>query len=295
MYVYQITNLINSKIYIGITNNYKKRWSNHRCCNNPKMAIASAIKKYGVDNFKFEILYQGLSVEEAEEKEVELIKIKNSRVPNGYNIQKGGFHNNGEPLYGCDNNHALLTEEQVRYIKSNRNLPMYVLYEDFNDIITYGTFKKVYLNQTYTNIKPTVDPYPYNFEFSCQFNASLIDYDEVVDLRKKFASGVYWREAYEEYKHLYENEWSFWNIYMGNVFPLVMPEVFTKENKFLQSSYARRGSANGRAKITEKEVLEIRKLFKEGKTRDELCCLYPHISRASLNNLLRGQTWKHLL
>ena len=32
MYVYKITNQINNKIYIGITNNYKKRWSNE-CCN----------------------------------------------------------------------------------------------------------------------------------------------------------------------------------------------------------------------------------------------------------------------
>lgn len=30
MYVYKITNNINHKIYIGITNNYKKRWSNEK-------------------------------------------------------------------------------------------------------------------------------------------------------------------------------------------------------------------------------------------------------------------------
>lgn len=34
MYVYKITNTINNKVYIGITNNYKKRWSNEKC--NPK-------------------------------------------------------------------------------------------------------------------------------------------------------------------------------------------------------------------------------------------------------------------
>lgn len=295
MYVYQITNLINKKAYIGITNNYVKRWSNHKCCNNPNMVIAKAIKKYGVDNFKFEILYQGLSVEEAEEKEIELIKNKNTQAPYGYNIQKGGFHNNGISLYGCDNNNASLTEEQVRFIKSHRNIPMYVLYEDFNEIITYDTFKKVYLNQTYKNIEPTVDPYPNNFEFSCQFNASLLDYGEVVVLRQKFAAGVYWREVYEDYKKLYTNEWSFWNIYIGNVFPLVMPEVFTKENKLLQSSYARRGAANGRATMTEEDAIRIRCLFKEGKTRDELCALYPNIKRATINMLLAGKTWKYLL
>ena len=86
MYVYQITNLINGKIYIGITNDYIKRWSNHRCCNSPNMVLARAIKKYGVEHFKFEVLLSGLSVEEADEKEEELIIEKNCRVPYGYNV-----------------------------------------------------------------------------------------------------------------------------------------------------------------------------------------------------------------
>lgn len=62
MYVYQITNLINNKLYIGITNDYKKRWSNHKSCNSPNMVICKAIKKYGVNNFKFELLYSNLSI-----------------------------------------------------------------------------------------------------------------------------------------------------------------------------------------------------------------------------------------
>ena len=57
MYVYLITNLINDKKYVGITNNIKRRWSNH--CHPSKgreQVISNAIKKYGVDNFKFEVL-----------------------------------------------------------------------------------------------------------------------------------------------------------------------------------------------------------------------------------------------
>lgn len=34
MYVYKITNKINNKTYIGITNNYKRRWANEK--SNPK-------------------------------------------------------------------------------------------------------------------------------------------------------------------------------------------------------------------------------------------------------------------
>lgn len=52
-------------------------------------AIANAILKYGWDNFKKEILFDGLSSEEADQKEKELIKFyKNTGIC--YNITSGG-------------------------------------------------------------------------------------------------------------------------------------------------------------------------------------------------------------
>lgn len=37
MYVYKITNLLNNKKYIGITNNLEKRWNNEKLLpNDPK-------------------------------------------------------------------------------------------------------------------------------------------------------------------------------------------------------------------------------------------------------------------
>ena len=52
-------------------------------------AIARAIIKYGFDNFKKEVLFEGLSSEEADEKEIELIKYYKE---NGecYNVTSGG-------------------------------------------------------------------------------------------------------------------------------------------------------------------------------------------------------------
>lgn len=52
-------------------------------------AIARAIIKYGFDNFKKDILFEGLSSEEADEKEIELIKYYKE---NGecYNVTSGG-------------------------------------------------------------------------------------------------------------------------------------------------------------------------------------------------------------
>ena len=294
MYVYQITNLINNKQYIGITNNYKKRWGNHKCCNTPNSLVAKAIKKYGVDNFKFEILYSGLSIEEAEGKEIELIKKKNTKAPNGYNIKDGGRYASFSGLWGEDNPRAYLTNEQAQYIKDHRYLPEYVLYEEFSEILPYDTFQRVYSDYTYKHIKTNVTPYPYNAEFSAQFINSKIDYGEVVELRKKLAQGVYWRDAYEDYKHIYGNEWSFWAIYVGRKFPLVMPEVLTKENLSKQSSIARQGDKNGRALITDEEAIDMREMFKSGKTREEILKKYPWYPRHRLNALLRGASFKHL-
>lgn len=52
--------------------------------------ITRAIAKYGKENFNFEILFSHLSIEEACEKEKQLILKLNTLIPNGYNVDKGG-------------------------------------------------------------------------------------------------------------------------------------------------------------------------------------------------------------
>lgn len=79
------------KVYIGITcQELRKRFMNgkgYKQC--PRMA--NAIKRYGWDNFKHEILFEGLTKEEAEKKEIELIqKYKSNDKRFGYNIENGG-------------------------------------------------------------------------------------------------------------------------------------------------------------------------------------------------------------
>lgn len=296
MYVYQITNLINSKIYIGITNDYIKRWSNHRCCNSPNMVIARAIKKYGVENFKFEILLSGLSVEEADEKEEELIIEKNCRVPYGYNVARGGSHNAGVSLYGADNHNAKLTEEQAQYIKDHRDIPMYVLYEDYNDLITYETFKKIYNGITYKNLTSSVDPYPYNLEFSSQFTGNnKLTYGQVVYLREQYARGRFWKDVYKEYQDIYSDPYTFWNIYVGNRYRLVMPEVFTEENKKKHASLSKSGERNGRAKLTEQDVKRIRYLHSTGASNQEIYEQYPQVTKTSVRDIINNKTWRNLL
>jgi hypothetical protein len=69
----------------------------------------------------------------------------NSLVPNGYNVDIGGnYHPIRKSFYGEQNGKSILTDEEAQYIKDNRNKPLYELYEEFNDKISYESFKKCY-------------------------------------------------------------------------------------------------------------------------------------------------------
>lgn len=81
----------NGKVYIGITcQKVYKRWGN-KYANAPFMK--NAIQKYGWENVKHEILFENLTQEEAEQKEIELIaQYKSNQREFGYNIANGGMH-----------------------------------------------------------------------------------------------------------------------------------------------------------------------------------------------------------
>ena len=63
-HVYRITNLVNGKVYIGQTSNPKMRWSKHRS-SKQNTHLYSSFKKYGEENFSFDVLLSGLTKEQA--------------------------------------------------------------------------------------------------------------------------------------------------------------------------------------------------------------------------------------
>lgn len=81
----------NNKIYIGITSQKPTmRWRSGNGYKSNEY-FTRAIQKYGWDNFEHIILYENLSKEEAEQKEIELIKkYKTTYNKYGYNVESGG-------------------------------------------------------------------------------------------------------------------------------------------------------------------------------------------------------------
>jgi group I intron endonuclease len=92
---YLIKNIINQKLYVGITcHTIKQRFIRHlndaknHC--NPTSIFHRAIRKYGKRAFRIKILKIFESKVKALKAEIYFIKKFNSKVPNGYNLTGGG-------------------------------------------------------------------------------------------------------------------------------------------------------------------------------------------------------------
>jgi group I intron endonuclease len=86
-YIYKITNIVNEKIYIG---QRKRDYEKDKKYFGSGKIIRQAIKKYGISNFKKELLEECISTEELNLREKYWIKELNSLSPIGYNISIGG-------------------------------------------------------------------------------------------------------------------------------------------------------------------------------------------------------------
>jgi group I intron endonuclease len=92
--LYQITNVLNGKRYIGITKlPVEKRWKQHLTTSlNPKYPIHFAIAKHGASSFTITALNEASDrkyIGELEEHTIQHLETHISK--NGYNIAKGGF------------------------------------------------------------------------------------------------------------------------------------------------------------------------------------------------------------
>lgn len=90
--VYYHRNIDNGKMYIGMSKDIKKRWSNAGKQYKECIAFYRAIQKYGWENFEHVIIIDNISKEMACIVEKELIQKYNTQDKNfGYNLASGGL------------------------------------------------------------------------------------------------------------------------------------------------------------------------------------------------------------
>lgn len=104
----------NGKRYIGMTSQTTKaRWKNGLGYET-QSKIFDAIQKFGWDNIEHNILFKGISEEEAEKIEREYI-LKFNTIENGYNTWVGGLNTSGEKLYEYNGEQLTASELANKY------------------------------------------------------------------------------------------------------------------------------------------------------------------------------------
>lgn len=102
--IYKCFCTINNKIYIGVTRfDLNKRINEHIKLSRkklPRYIFHKAIKKYGIENFKFEVIDTYENINSRDEKEILYIKQYNSFyvTGHGYNMTIGGDGSRGHKL-----------------------------------------------------------------------------------------------------------------------------------------------------------------------------------------------------
>lgn len=141
-YIYKITNLINGKIYIGQTNNYKRRFNEHKSMIAPKNYNSSLYKafiKYGINNFSFEVLEY---TADYNEREIYYIQLYNAHE-DGYNLTTGG--ENPPIKIGEDNPfcaHTLKDIENIIYDLKYTSKSFQVIKNEYN-YSNIGTISRI--------------------------------------------------------------------------------------------------------------------------------------------------------
>jgi group I intron endonuclease len=101
--IYRFICIVTGKAYIGKTQYFKKRISNHKSNaekrrdlkRNSKCAFYRAIRKYGWCNFSVGVIDSACSIEELSKKEIYWIKKLNTFKGTGYNMTPGGDGTSG--------------------------------------------------------------------------------------------------------------------------------------------------------------------------------------------------------
>jgi group I intron endonuclease len=273
--IYQITNKINDKIYIGqTTKTFSARKSHYKWSVNSYLegtyrgstVIIPAIAKYGIDNFEFNIIAECKTINDLNQTEIECIKQYNSLCPKGYNIELGGKNSPiseetkkkmSEAQLGTKNHmfgktHSNKAREAIS--KANKG---YCPTEEVRRKISEANKGKTHSKETKSKLS----------EINKGKTKISSDIQDII--RNEYAIG---KTTYQELATQY-------NVHKRTISCII--------NNYSKSN-------NPVKKINETQVIEIKKLIAEGKLlRREIGKLFG-VSRGAIDNIAHNRTWKYI-
>ncbi len=212
--IYKITNKINNKVYIGCSKNIEHRWIAHKSESiidtNPQYnySIHKAFRKYGLDNFSFEII-EILPENEIFEREKYWIKYYDS-YNKGYNETLGG--DTGPSMPGENNPNSKLTEEDVYNIRIKilEGAMLSEVYPLYANKISHKGFEHVWRGDSWLSVLPEAIQYVKSKEYISKTRAfarnSRLTEEQIQiykDIQESKKKGLNRLDVYEKYKNKY--------------------------------------------------------------------------------------------
>ena len=120
--------------------------------------------------------------------------------------------------------------------------------------------------------------------------------EDVINIRTRYNNRERRKEVFQDYCHRI-GESGFSKIWKGETWKNVMPEVYTLENKeFHKHNTGNSGSENGRSRLCEEDVYDIRLRRKNGENIQEVYKDYSHLlTYGSFVNVWSYQNWKNII
>ena len=117
--VYIHKNKINGKVYIGQTNNIKRRWKGNGSQYKTSPHFWNAIEKYGWNNFEHIVIKNNLNADQADLWEKYYIKQYNATDSQcGYNILSGG-NNKLKNYWSLESSKQQQSKRRIQYFENN--------------------------------------------------------------------------------------------------------------------------------------------------------------------------------
>ena len=119
---------------------------------------------------------------------------------------------------------------------------------------------------------------------------------DIIDIRTRYDNLERRKEVYELYKDKIGDS-GFSKIWKGETWKNIKMEVYTSENKnFHLHDTGNKGSENGRSRLTEEEVRDIRLRRKNGETLSVVYEDYKNkLTKGSFTNIWSYQNWKNVV
>jgi len=272
--IYQIQNIITHIKYIGSSKNISQRWNNHKTELNNKVHknsyLQNAWKKYGKENFKFEI--------------IKTCKEENLLIIEQFYLDK--YKNNRKKLYNVsfDARRPELTEEQKKIIskkaKIKGTLKNPIIREKIKKTLQEKYSKKIFFQtpkviELYEN-KMSLDKIKKILNVSRKTIKYILNHNNI-----KIRTATFYlknKPKTEQQKLKISN-----NLKAKNF----------KNNKLSEFNKMNIGEKNNFSKLTTQEVIEIKKLLSIPTSRQKIANKF-NVSKATINCISWGKTWKHI-